>query len=500
MNQVDVTFNRTEQLHGTFCSMFGSMFLEIHVDLDILADTLATFVETGPGRNQWQAIFHVEKSGQVVANMEVQIDKTYKQHLTIQRIEVHPEHRRQGICRCCVKELQTASVKAGRVAHVESVHNGHMDTLLLSEDFYPSDDGYCYEWKPLTLQSWTVEMEPSFCLYGGKGRPDVSKFQDCVAQMTDIWKESIPGMQLFSEHAKWFEPETDLEKISAELGIPLVALKDFRVEKGCFGMSSFFTEVYKDYYVIEGLAVDPSVGPLALEHACLCKIRKGKVYAFDLVRRSPLFMYGVVVRPVMKRRMSEKCKDTWAGYSVINGLNFIKNDREFWEKDMCGLVEGAMDDVTFSLKITTTMPPIAFPPPFGGRIEHKDAELVNVEVDELVMEAPDKVAYIGKTIEIYMPSPMIGYQAWEFVKGMTMGFLSDTFEYDEAEELPFKKKFECPNGRLTCSEMVELIIDFERTSGHRAHKSWFGGIDCKWVNFEGMRHVFDGVYCIVYGS
>lgn len=334
MNQVDVTFNRTEQLHGTFCSMFGSMFLEIHVDLDILADTLATFVETGPRRNQWQAIFHVEKSGHVVANMEVQIDKTYKQHLTIQTIEVLPEHRRQGVCRYCVKALQTASMKAGRVAHVESVHNGHMDTLLLSEDFYPSDDGYCYEWKPLTLQSWTVEMEPSFCLYGGKGRPDVSKFQDCVVEMTDIWKESIPGMQLFSEHAKWFTPETDLEKISAELGIPLVALKDFRVDKGCFGMSSFFTDVYKDYYVIEGLAVDPSVGTLALEHACLCKIRKGKVYAFDLVRRSPLFMYGVVVRPVMKRRVSEKCKDTWAGYSVINGLNFIKNDREFWEKDM----------------------------------------------------------------------------------------------------------------------------------------------------------------------
>ena len=167
---------------------------------------------------------------------------------------------------------------------------------------------------------------------------------------------------------------------------------------------------------------------------------------------------------------------------------------------MSGLVHGAMDDVTFSLKITTTKPPIAFPPPFGGRIEHKDAELVNVEVDKLVMEAPDKIAYIGNTIELFMHSPMIGYDTWELIHCTTNMLIPNTFEYEEVEEMPFKKTFECPNGRLTCSEMVELIVDFERTSGHRAHKSWFGGIDCKWVNFEGMRLVFDGVYCIVYGS
>lgn len=163
------------------------------------------------------------------------------------------------------------------------------------------------------------------------------------------------------------------------------------------------------------------------------------------------------------------------------------------------LVEGAMDDVTFSLKVTTTKSPITFPPPFGGRIEHKDAELVNVEVDDLDMDTPDKVAYVGNTIELFMLSPMVGYDAWDFVHGMTK-MLIPGFTYDEAEENMFKKTFECPNGQLTCSEMVECIIDFERTSGHRAHKSWFGGIDCKWVKFEGLRPVFDGVYCIVYGS
>jgi hypothetical protein len=44
-------------------------------------------------------------------------------------------------------------------------------------------------------------------------------------------------------------------------------------------------------------------------------------------------MYGVVVRTDMKKRMSEKCKDTWAGYSVINGLNYIKRDEDFWENN-----------------------------------------------------------------------------------------------------------------------------------------------------------------------
>lgn len=304
------------------------MFVEIRVEHDKLTDALTTFAETGPERNTWQAIVHVEKEGEAVVMMEVQIDKTFKKHLTIQTIEVHQSFQRQGFCRAAVRALKDASVKVGRVAHVESVYNEHIDALLLSEDFYPSDDGYCYEWKPLTMQSWVVVIPPSFRIHDK--RPDV-KFQKCVTQMTEIWREAIPGMELFQQHAKWFEPETDLEKISRDLGIPLVALKDFRVPKSCFGMSSFFTEVYKDYYVIEGLAVDPSVGPLALEHACLCRIEKGKVYPFDLVRSSRLFMYGVVVRPVMKRRMSEKCKDTWAGYSVINGLNYIKNDSDFWE-------------------------------------------------------------------------------------------------------------------------------------------------------------------------
>jgi hypothetical protein len=180
--------------------------------------------------------------------------------------------------------------------------------------------------EPLTLRSWLVDVKPDEV-------PEVPpEYQKAVDQLTDTWSECIPGMDLFRDHATWFKPETDLEKISTELGIPVVALKNFRIDKGCFGMSSFFTEVYSGFYVIEGLAIDSSIGPFALQHACLCKINKGNVYCFDLVRRSPLFMYGVVVRRDMKKRMSEKCKDTWAGYSLVDGLNYIKFETEFWDE------------------------------------------------------------------------------------------------------------------------------------------------------------------------
>jgi hypothetical protein len=219
----------------------------------------------------------------------------------------------------CVKTLEghTDCVNASALAPDGTLYSASGDKTIKVHD------------KPLTLGTWAVVDVST------EETPDVSsEYHEAVAQITNIWKEAIPGMDLFHDHAKWFEPETDLKKISSELGIPVVALKDYRVDKGCFGMSSFFTDVYTGFHVIEGLAIDPSLGPLALEHACLCKIDdKGKVFAFDLVRKRPLFMYGVVVRTDMKKRMSEKCKDTWAGYSVINGLNYIKRDEDFWENN-----------------------------------------------------------------------------------------------------------------------------------------------------------------------
>lgn len=179
--------------------------------------------------------------------------------------------------------------------------------------------------EPLTLRSWlVVDVKPD-------EEPEVPpEYQKVVYQLSDTWSKMILGMDLFQEHATWFKPETDLKKISDELGIPVVALKDYRVAKQCYGMSSFFTEVYPGFHVIEGIAIEP---PLLFptDHACLCKMSEGKLFVFDLVRDKPLFMYGVVVRPVMKKRLNERCKDTWAGYSLVNGLNYIKHETDFWD-------------------------------------------------------------------------------------------------------------------------------------------------------------------------
>ena len=179
--------------------------------------------------------------------------------------------------------------------------------------------------EPLTLRSWlVVDVKPD-------EEPEVpSEYQEHVDQLSDVWSQAIPGMDLFQVHAKWFMPETDLEKISDELGIPVVALKDYRVAKQCYGMSSFFTEVYPGFHVMEGIAIESRL-LFPTDHACLCKMSEGKLFVFDLVRDNPLFMYGVVVRPIMKKRLNERCKDTWAGYSLVNGLNYIKNESHFWE-------------------------------------------------------------------------------------------------------------------------------------------------------------------------
>ena len=310
------------------------MFKNITTNIDRLSDTLITFAShCKDQRCSWDAVVSVhdyEKSKVPVAMIEFQVDKSHKNRLTIMVIEVDSSFERQGIGRSCIQALKTSSVAIGRVAHVQSVMSYPMTNLLLSEDFFPVDGGYCFAWEPLSLKSWIVDtslfLENTFHPLDR----EVYDYVGSVSQLVDIWEEAIPGMELFSQHAKWFKPETDLEKISLELEIPESTLEEYRVDKGCFAMSSLFSEKYTTYYVIEGLAIDPSIGPLALEHACLCRIKKGQIYVFDLVRRTPLYVYGTVMRMDMKRNMNELCKDTWAGYSVINGLNYVKNKESFW--------------------------------------------------------------------------------------------------------------------------------------------------------------------------
>lgn len=312
----------------------GSMYAVRKADICHLAGEFKTFATNGPRRNVWSCTFEVfddTKTTDVpVVVLDLQVDKTPHNCLTIQNIEVNPRFLRQGVARRTTRALKEASVEVGKVAHFQSVMSDELLSLLLSEGFYPTYGGFCYIWKPLDLKTWALDTSQFRHDLGEEGVCiRAMNLDSAVSQLVDIWEKAIPGMDLFKERASWFKPETDLKKISAKISVPLSDLEKFRVDKACFAMSSAFAEKYPGIYVVEGLAIDPSLLPIAIEHACLCKVEKGEVYCFDLVRRTDPLMYGVIVRRDMKEKMNAICKETWAGYSVINGLNYVKNDDIF---------------------------------------------------------------------------------------------------------------------------------------------------------------------------
>lgn len=308
----------------------------IETTADRLTDSFITFTKRCKDkRRSWSvqiAVIDEEKSEHPIVRVDFQVDKTFKNRITVQEFEVDPQFRRQGLGRQVVRSLKRAAVAVGRVAHFQTVLSTYMLDLLDSEDFFPADGGHCFVWEPLSLTSWTVNASQ----FQVEEDRSAREFQGHVSQLVDVWSTSIPGMEIFKEHARWFKPETDLKKISEELSVPIEVLEPFRVDRGCFHssstfayISSFFPERKSKAYVIEGLAIDKFGIPL--EHACLCTINEGRMYCFDLVRRDPLFMYGVVVRKDMKKKMNHTCSETWAGYSVINGLNYVKHNEEFWK-------------------------------------------------------------------------------------------------------------------------------------------------------------------------
>ena len=262
----------------------------------------------------------------------IQVDKTFKNRLTIQTIEVDPEFQRKGIARTVIKSLKNASVTVKRVAHVESVADEVMTKLLYSEDFCPTDGGYCYIWEPLHWSNWNLDVCQMQTIHQHEREPKYlstiqdSKLNEAVSKLVHIWKECIPGMDLFTKNARWFVPETNLTKISNELKIPVKELEKYRVDRGCFQMSSMFAAKHTYCFVIHGLAISIGDIEIPLNHACLCTITKGKIFVFDLVRRDPLLMHGVVVRQDFERILVNICKDSYAGYSIIDGLNYLKQN------------------------------------------------------------------------------------------------------------------------------------------------------------------------------
>jgi hypothetical protein len=189
----------------------------------------------------------------------------------------------------------------------------------------------------------------------------------------------------------------------------------------------------------------------------------------------------------------------------------------------CGIREDGLSQPfkgfhLFSLDVTTNMSPVTagvddvnLDLPSGSRIEEEDAELVTVEVtypdDSNFDKYKDDIAFVGSSITLQRTSiPDFDDSTWFKVHDMTKRSLPDGFTYEEAEKKTFTKTYECPAGLIIWSTLVEYILDFERTSGHRSHKSWFGGIDANWVDFESLDFVPNlngdrgSTYNINYGS
>lgn len=207
----------------------------------------------------------------------------------------------------------------------------HIDKLIKHRQARQSSE----KKQPLNWDSWIVDITTS--MHMAPNLPTVlqtDNMKQNITSLVNIWKESIPGMELFYDKACWFKPETDLEKISQTIDVPLSFLQQLRVDRACFTSSSMFVQQYPQCFVIHGLAVDPDI-PVPLDHACVCMIKDGKVYAFDLVRKKELFIYGVIVRRDFQLQLNNICTDTYAGHSVINGMNYLKQsieqDEELWK-------------------------------------------------------------------------------------------------------------------------------------------------------------------------
>ena len=265
------------------------------------------------------------KDGASVLTIRIEV----REHcLSITNVQMHIEDGAIDTLQHVLQTLKSVCRSKNRTAHVVVV-NEDMVPLLYNEDYYPTPDRISYVWKPISWDNWTVDISSIYEKdeQVTKSIADMDLSQDkCVSSLVNIWKEAIPGMHVFASDAKWFIPVTDLTKIAEAIGVTKRKLEKFRQDRACFAMSTMFARKYH-CYVIQGLAITPSLGRIPLDHACLCTIKDGKLFTFDLVRREPLIMYGVIIRPDFKKKLTNICKDTHAGYSVIDGMNYLKQEQ-----------------------------------------------------------------------------------------------------------------------------------------------------------------------------
>lgn len=298
------------------------------VQLKDLTRTFADAVKDAQRRGLFTRMYAVKEGDTQVAEVLLQVDKSSRKYLTIQKIGVEHHYQRQGIGREIIRSLKGACVLTSRVAHVQATLGDDIRALLCASFFKPVDRSYDYTWspprtlKPLTWDEWMMDVSWVSIVK----KSEIASFDAPVKQMTQLQESWVRGAGAFSRNAMWFKPETDLKVISQRLGLSLDDVKPYRIDKNCYGSSSAFAKIHTRCFVLNGWAVTADI-PIPLQHACLCAILDdGEVFVFDLVRVEPLYLYGVALRRAFEQAttaIDTFCERGTAEF-VIDALNFLQ--------------------------------------------------------------------------------------------------------------------------------------------------------------------------------
>lgn len=119
------------------------------VQLTNLTDAFVEAVENAKIRGLWTRQYAIYEGKKQVAEVLLQVDKSFKRHLTIQQIGVDHAHQRRDVGAEILRALKTACVRTSRVAHVQSTTGEEIRSLVRKAFFVPSPlASYDYTWTP----------------------------------------------------------------------------------------------------------------------------------------------------------------------------------------------------------------------------------------------------------------------------------------------------------------------------------------------------------------
>lgn len=309
--------------------------------------TLSKDFENAEANKIWSSKFAIidsSKHAEPIAAVLLQIDKTFRKRMTIQQIMVKSSFRRQGVAKRILNELKKACVNTGRVAHVQSAIGDGMDELLVSNGFSAVENAhkdYIWEWnanKPLSWDNWHVDLSWA----GQQGvftEEEVSRVDPDMVNLTKTLAgyAKFHGMDVFHKNAKWYKPETDLSVIAERLGLLSEAsLGRHRKPHQCFNQSYLYSIADKRCFTIHGWGVDLGM-KFPTSHTCLCAVLDDGLFVFDLVRDTPLFLYGVPVRRDFMERIENI--GSHGGLYAIDTMNFLQSKRTKGHEDIIELLK-----------------------------------------------------------------------------------------------------------------------------------------------------------------